>query len=747
MIQGIFRLSALLVLLSICGIGFGEACPQNLPEWVTDLQPMEGSFQIRPDRPRLYVTSEDLPVIKSRIKGSHREAWDRIAENRGSDNLTNRIVANAFSYLITGDDNQARVAVEAALTLSADTSRGDLPNAYRVWPEAVAYDWCYEHWKPEERVRFLKNVREQLRKGGGRTLERHSIHMGHLVNHLADAHLPAGIAFFEEAPEIYQRALKVARAQIVAKNVFYRFGASSQGNSYGVTHYNSDIRMLMMLQKATGEKLLARYPFYRDVGYYWIYTRRPDGQLLRNGDDYLDSGRSGSYWGPAWLSEALVYAVSAYKDPFILDEYLKIRNLNHPWTAINDILHRHPELEARGPEELPQDRWLGGAVGMLLFRTGWGPDDVLGMFKVGPLYVKNHDHLDRLGFQIYCRGALGIDSGLYEGEDSGYGTPHWTNYFQRTIAHNSLLIRDPDETVPYYGRPVPADGGQRFPGDGGNPASLADLENPIWHVSRVTAHEIDPEDNRYAYVAGDATAAYGPKAEMVRRSFVLLKGFDNDPAAGAPAAAFLLSDRVVSSRPDFEKVWMFHSIEEPTLDGNNFTVGRSGGKYGGILHSRTILPGSPRLEKIGGPGADYLVGDINYATRKGGDAEGGAWRVEVTSDAGSKEVDFLHAFFVYPSDAGSPPEITRISGDRLVGADFLDRTVVFVSQEDAAGRIRYVSNGNGPRHHLVLGLPAGAKALVKIGRRTQKNQKVSAAGVLAFSLDQTGRTAIEINPD
>ena len=47
---------------------------------------------------------------------------------------------------------------------------------------------------------------------------------------------------------------------------------------------------------------------------------------------------------------------------------------------------------------------------MLLFRSGWGNDDAVGMFKVGPLFIKNHDHLDRLSFQLYCRGALAIET-------------------------------------------------------------------------------------------------------------------------------------------------------------------------------------------------------------------------------------------------------------------------------------------------------------------------------------------------
>ena len=148
-------------------------------------------------------------------------------------------------------------------------------------------------------------------------------------------------------------------------------------------------------------------------------------------------------WTHPWLTEFLLYGAAQYSDPYLLGEYLKLRDLDRAWTAIDDIIWHDPGLVPKGPESLPPIRYLGGSVGTLLFRTGWGMDDVVGMFKVLPLFAKNHDHLDRLSFQIYCRGALALDSGLYEGSNSLYDSDHWLNYLQRTIAHNTLVIRDP----------------------------------------------------------------------------------------------------------------------------------------------------------------------------------------------------------------------------------------------------------------------------------------------------------------
>ncbi len=758
---------------------FAQAAQDRIaPTWLGDLEPLKDEFRVRPERPRLYINREDVPLIRSRAKTTHREAWQSLKsiadwsrlENAWydihsvysgtngnaavrSNGLTDRILAHAFQYLVTGEPSQARQAIESALMLSADTKGDDLANAYRVWPESIAFDWCHDQLRPDEKEKLLENVRAQLKIVDAEVpLEKSTLHMGHLVNHLADAFLPAGIAFYEEAPDIFERAVKVARSEIVAKNVFYRYGLSSQGNSYGLTHYHGDIRMLAMLKKATGVDLFQRFPFYRDVGYYWIYTRRPDGQFLRLGDEWMDSQNVAVWdppapWGPPWLMESLAYAAGAYRDSRLAAEYLKVRNLNHTWVAITDIVWRDPDVGPRGPEGLPTLRYLDGAAGTLLFRSGWGPDDVVGLFKVMPLYVKNHDHLDRLSFQIYCRGALAIDSGIYEGVDSGYGSPHWVNYLQRTIAHNSLLIRDPGEQVLYRGRQVVADGGQRFPGVGNDPVSLADLKDPLWHVARVLSHGEDAEFGRHAFVTADATAAYGPKAEKVERSFVFLSGSGSgsNPDSGSPKATIVIRDRVVSRRPGHQIVWLFHSLEEPLIEGAGFAVRNSGANYGGVLVSHSLLPGRAHIDKIGGPGKEFWVNDTNYATSKSGTCEAGAWRVEVTSRNADKAVEFLHVFQVYPRSPTNAPVPRAVEGRGVAGAELLDRTVVFYTAADAArSSLDYVSDGTGQREHLIIGLPPGRMAGVFAGERRQGRYNTGPSGSVSFRIDQKGKTQFEI---
>ncbi|HLA39583.1 MAG TPA: hypothetical protein VJ417_06290, partial [Candidatus Glassbacteria bacterium] len=320
----LIALFLLLAALSTCAkppaVEKPAAEPEALPEWLADLKPVDGEFTLYPDRPRLYLRPEDLPAIRERVKTTHRVEWEAIQAACGNTRSAERMVAAAFCYQVTGKESFARTAIDAALELAARRDRpgDDLGHAYRVWPESVVYDWCYDRFTAEERSKLIEGVRWQLEQAGGLPLQDQIPHAGHLVNYLADAHLPAGIAFYDLDPSIWERVLEVTRIQLAAKNIFYRYGASSQGNSYGVTHYNGDIRLLMQLYKATGVDLFSRFPFYRDVGYYWVYTRRPDGQLLRNGDDWLDDMNQNGWvslppgdpksvtWTHPWLVQALL---------------------------------------------------------------------------------------------------------------------------------------------------------------------------------------------------------------------------------------------------------------------------------------------------------------------------------------------------------------------------------------------------------------------------------------------------------
>ncbi len=746
--------------LALLGIGlFPKPAPAEWkpPDWLGELKPLEFECKVRLERPRLYVRPDELSTVRARIGSTHREAWEGVLRNLDNRNVRERMLACAFHYLVTGQQSSARTAIAAALELAATKSGDDWEATHKVWPEAVVWDWCHDQFTRAEHDSLLAGIRRQLALAGGGDLETQPPHAGHLVNHMADAHIPAGLAFYDEDPSIFERAVRVAKTQLAAKSVYYRYGLSSQGTSYGVTHYQADMRILAELYKSTDTDLFPRMPFMAEAGRYWVYARRPDGQFLRNGDDWLDHrpqnsrrvterrpegaypyfDTSGTWTSPA-LSEMLLYAAVRYDDPILFNEYLLVRDLDRAWTAITDILWRDPERQAASPESLPTLRWSGGPAGTLMFRTGWGgADDVVGMFKAMPLYVKNHDHLDRLSFQIYCRGALAIDSGEYEASLSGYDSDHWLQYYQRTIAHNSLLIRDPSEKVFYRGREVEADGGIPYPRGGDNPARLESLTEPDFHLAEVLYQAVDPA-GEYALVTADATRGYGPKAALVRRTFVFLK---NRPGDG-PAASFIIHDRVRSSDPSFQKVFLLHSIKEPYVERNTANVVLSG-ESGGSMVCLTMWPPKANIVKIGGPGREFEVNGKNFPIgEKEGDVEAGAWRVEISAPEPAAETEFLHSLMVYPGEHRQGLTCSAGRHEGRVEAVVPGWYVVMFDNSIPGKEFEYSSSDTGVRH-LLTGLGSGRTVRVSQNGKLVTEGHAGENGCFVFEAGK-GQVRVEL---
>ena len=314
--------------------------------------------------------------------------------------------------------------------------------------------------------------------------------------------------------------------------------------------------------------------------------------------------------------------------------------------------------------------------------------------KINKNFVGNHQHLDGGSFQIDYKGPLAIDSGSYQGSSGGYNSPHCKNYFKRTIAHNSLLIYDPDEKFAcwnYGGGDktefATNDGGQRMPGDRWDTCrSFKDLLSEDYTVGQTLAHGFGPDiqEPEWSYLKGDIAKAYSSKVKDVRRSFAFLNlGLEEHPAA------MVIYDHVVSSDPSFRKYFLLHSIEEPALypaKGKktlpSFRIARTRDGDTGQMLCSVLLPQAQNLsmEKVGGKGKEFWVFGENYpnkaTTRPDPCNERGEWRVELCPKNPADEDCFLNVIQV--GDAGCKDlPVQRIDAQDVVGAIIADRAVLF----------------------------------------------------------------------
>jgi hypothetical protein len=269
-------------------------------------------------------------------------------------------------------------------------------------------------------------------------------------------------------------------------------------------------------------------------------------------------------------------------------------------------------------------------------------DGTVAALKCSPIYLHNHCHRDQNQLTIYHKGDLAIDSGAYD----GYETPHWYNYYIRTIAHNTIVVHDPEEQMISRGTVYANDGGQRFVNEPDfAPRTLADLTKTVFSDGRILDYR---EGQGWSYVCGDASNCYRPrKLKRFLRHVVFVLDWPQQSAV-----SLVVLDDVELARPGLLPRYLLHTMEKPTVDGNCIVAQHSGGR----LTVHVLLPDAPRIKTIGGPGREFEVDGRNYplSNEVPGPQTAGKWRVEVApASADATRVRFLTV--LVPTDAAAAP--------------------------------------------------------------------------------------------
>jgi heparin/heparan-sulfate lyase len=637
------------------------------------------------------------------------------------------MAAKAFLYLIEGDETMGRQAVDMILDYVASIDASYEDDGYHVsaamhasiLAAAMVYDWCYPLLSDEQKQELIRQI-ERV-SGAAEYGWPPPEGVGFLTGHYSEIKpvcmLAAGIAVYDEEPEIYHlMADHLWNGFAPARNFFYPGGKHHQGSAYGFSRFQSEVMSSFLVSRMGMPNPCL--PDQARVPYWFVYARCPDGLTLVEGDDYHRSA------GPGWRADGGAWLMLAGMegDAYVQDLALRSRSSSVP--AALRALARDETLEAKALEELPLTRYFGSPFGQMIARTGWELDGgqdapvAVAMFHVKEWIFGNHDHLDAGHFSLYYKGSLTMDSGIYEGPDGGYGSEHFLNYYQRSVAHNTLLVLDPDEPTPkWWGRSLESrDGGQFWPSSRAEYQSIDDLI-ALGPRAEILAHEFGPDPivPDYSYLAGDlargyqAPAPYPPKVSEVGRSFVFLNLHDD-----RRPAALVVFDRITSRKPEFRKSWLLHSINEPAVEGPTTTLTLTEDGYNGKLVNHTLLPSASNCEivKVGGPGREFWVDGRNYPfrPRARGNSEPGAWRIEISPRVPAKTDLFLDVMEVMDSVGGPgslAPEL--IETHDLVGARIADRVVLFGrSKRRLTGSLGFSVPGvAGELRILVTGLSSG----------------------------------------
>ncbi len=756
----------------IYAVSFAQDRKDNEVVWIN----MEGVDVPLPpiEHPRLYVRKSDLNDLKAKmshpegrkiLKRLEKAAVPRTREEEEKETdrgfryyakmrgLTSRVQLQALEYLVNGDVQQARTAIVSMLDTLKRTNFGtknDLSRASgtMMMIGGMVYDWCYDQMTCQERQEY---IREFVRIAG--TMECHypPKRTEPIAGHSSEwmilrDMLSCGIAIYDEYPDMYNYVIKmIFEDYIPVRNFTYAGGNYHQGSGYVTVRFTNDLNSLWILDRMGAGAVYD--PSQQYVLYDLIYRRRPDGQMMPAGDvNPAKRDKPQNYSMPAML------AASYYGDPYLAYEYDRKPNIETHMLML-ELLWRDFDLKGKSPSDLPLTRYSGTPFGWMIARTGWGKNSVIAEMKINEHFYGNHQHMDGGAFQIYYHGPLAIDSGSYQGSAGGYNSPHNKNYFKRTIAHNSLLVYDPQEKFAcwnYGGGDktefAANDGGQRMPGDRWDTCrSFENLLSESYTVGKTLAHGFGPDSHapEYSYLKGDITKAYTSKVSDVRRSFVFLNLEPNGNADLNPEgvvtdvpAVMVIYDHVVSADPSFKKYWLLHSIEEPQTGKSDFTVTRTKDGDSGKLYCSVLLPEMANVEKVGGPGKEFWVFGENYpnaaTTRPDPCNERGAWRVEVTPKNQAKEDCFLNVIQVMDNECKELP-VQRIDAEKVVGVEVADRVVIF---NRASGQLNEdlsftISSKNRKEYRiLITDLESGVWKVSRNGKTLKTYEVSESAGTI-----------------
>jgi len=702
--------------------------------------------KIPPEHPRLYLRARHLPDIAQRLHDPRLQTVVARLQALAAQSEQFRLEWAALNFLVEPDEAKGRATIRDTLALMRRTELPAKRDGCRITGRmmvtgAIVYDWLYPLLTADDKKEFIV---EQVRLAKTMESGYPPVEQSSITGHSSEAilwrdMLSAGIAIYDEFPEMYDlTARRLMAEHVPARNWFYGGHAYHQGDSYGPYRYSWEMFGLYIFDRLGAGNIFN--PEQRQVPYHWVYTTRPDGQRLRSGDPSLEKYPRENRWTE---HAATLLAASYYGDGVLMDQFGR-QGGTADNEAIFEFLWRDPALQPQPVASLALSRYFGLPYGWMVARTSWGEDAVIAEMKVNEYNFVNHQHLDAGAFQIYYRGPLAIDSGVYQaGSSGGYGKPHTRSYSWRTIAHNSLLIYDPNEKP--GGRPEDSnDGGQRLPNRRMEARSLPVLLAPEngYRTGRVLAHDFGPDKQApdFTLLKGDITEAYSAKVQQVVRSFVFL----NLRNANVPAALVTL-DRIVSADPGFKKYWLLHAMEEPRVDGASATVDRT--EHGGFgrLNLDVLLPeaANAELEAVGGPGKEFWVFGKNYASdltpekKEKLAVERGEWRLQLSPKRAAAEDLFLNVMQV--TDRRSPARfpVQRLDLSAHVGCAIAgtDATWVVLLRKDALtsdDSVEFVIPGDRPGRAIVGDLVPGTWRASHALSRTTKRMEVAADSGVAW---------------
>ncbi|PIE89358.1 MAG: hypothetical protein CR997_11560 [Acidobacteria bacterium] len=730
----------------------------DLGEFATDTVNVR-LLSINASHPRIYLSPQKLAQLQARaVTGNPR--WDQLVlEAQAADA---HMHTKALVGLLTNSDSLQDSAVQDAIDLM--NQAGDYPT--KTGDIALVYDWCYSRLSTQQIQNFVSYFNSWAQDNLDNPYSSDVPGWGNYWPRFSYSFLLAGLASFGDNPRAQEwmdeyRKNRFQAFDIDILNRIAEGGAWPEGMIYDWIANLSLVRAIQAWLSATGENLFLssswfkeRLPFllihrWPGLASEWGYEYHPYASI---GDSERNRGAIGNY-------ERIMNLILLEQFP---DEPLS-RQL-HAYmasgtTANSDTFLYHDEFMWFDPDLVPEQPQLkthyARGTGTVIMRSGWpdgaedtDPSATHIMFQCGDHFTY-HQHYDQNSFTLFKYNDLALDSGVYSGDGLSY---HDRDYYVRTIAHNTLIVRNPTEDFS-DSRPEATtnDGGQRsvYPATR-SPQTVEyfDLHQTHYETGNITRFE---DHEAFTYALGDATHAYnnptynqamdtdlsGNTAKVSRflRSFCYLREVSGYPGSGDYVVMLDRVGVVHAAYSGENTKLLFHTFNEPQVNGTPQTVSAGETLYTqasqvtsandpGKLFINFIHPEQVHIRKVGGRGEKaFWVFDQNVdwhwdasepQPRPISDFESepyGEWRIELEPVDTNLDHSFLTVMTPRSTGTVSPPAMNLISGNGLLGVHIedsgLNRVCVFSADDEGAplaGTLTYQFVPSAESHHAIFDL-------------------------------------------
>lgn len=661
-------------------------------------------YSVRAGHPRLFVTKEDIPNIKSAAKTSARNTYWQTKEDvdnllHGSISFPNPTAENgtengwviskvsqvAMLYLITGKKeylDYTKKFLQKIIEYYRIRIDNNLNADWYVFPQIstlCAYDWIYDALTQDEREKIGKPLYQVMMDiawhGEGLRPQRIRENTGgYNTGFYGTDALPwyIAITFYNDGiddarcEKMFQKGLQLNmkmtqfRSELIGKNG----GGSTGCVGYALGAYPvADFNFIRSYRAATGIDMSQKLDYVLGYLNFIDWNRLPGNREFGFGDSYhydcLLPEKEINYH----LREIATLYGSSPNVQRLLGLFNK-KNYTERLPFM-PFLQKYPQ-GTPGASSSGKGAMYFDGTGEVIMRSGTGADDTYALFVSGGR-TSYHKHFDNNHFTIYKKGYRALDTGTRP--EPGW---HLSHYYARTVAHNCVTIRMPDERMPgYWGGGASTENKfEPIPNDGGQSSTLGSVLKEM--------HTTDD----YVYLASDATKSYNSKkASLVVREFIY---FYPD--------LFVVFDRVTATDKNYPKTWLIHTINEPTMKGDReFSETSDGGK----MICRTLYPANAMLTKIGGSGKDFWSDGRNWPLPKltpqeygynmnlppANHPQLGHWRMEVSPQTASKEDLFMHIIQVGDKNLSDLPDTETFETATQIGVKFTylgkDHTLTF----------------------------------------------------------------------